>query len=165
MKKHITFILVISIFTCSATKEVGDVKPYTDFKIVNVPIIVENDTVLLNELRFYKIQSAMDGMKLMYQNYGQWNKKINGMHQQNINKIVWENIKLIEGDNKTFTVVADGTETTSNYFACLMIFDSDENDCLMAEHPYKEKLIKLFVDKMGKIDKNSSIYRLFRKKM
>ncbi len=153
---------MISLFTCTTTKEISQAKPYTDFKIVNTPLKVENKTLSLNELRFYEIQSAMDGMKLMYQNYGKWNKKIKGKHQQNIERIIWQNIKLIDGDIKTFTVIADGTETMTNYFACLMVFDSEEKDCFKTGHPYKEKLTELFVDKMSRIDKKTSVYRLFR---
>jgi len=153
---------MISLCACTTTKEITEAKPYSDFKIVNTPFKVENDSISLHELRFYKIQSAMDAMKLMYQNYGKWNRKINSKHQQNIKRIIWQNIELIDGDQKTFTVIADGTETMTNYFACLMVFDSEENDCLKIGHPYREKLTELFVNRMSSMDKKTSVYRLFR---
>lgn len=154
MKKYIWTLLILIFLSCSSSKDVTKEQKYSDFKIVNTPLIVKNDTIYVNELRFYKIQSALDGMKLMYQNYGKWNKKINGIHQQNINRIVWQNVKLIDGNDEKFTVISDGTETRTDYFACLMVFDSEEKDCFKAEHPYKDELINLFADKMNRIDKN-----------
>jgi hypothetical protein len=152
--------------SCSSSKDIShehsNSNSNSNFKIVNTPLVIENDTIYINELRFYKIQSAMDGMKLMYQNYGKWNKKIIGKHQNNINKIIWENIQLIDGNDERFTVIADGTETISEYFACLMVFDSKEKDCFSAEHPYKSRLTNLFAKKMSGMDKNSSVYTLFK---
>jgi hypothetical protein len=162
MRKHIVIIILISLFSCKVTQEITSIKPYTKFKIINTLIKVKNDTLTINELRFYKIQSAMDGMKLMYRSYGKWNQKIVGKHQKNINRIIWQNIKLFDEDDNTFTVIADGAETTSDYFACLMVYDSDEKDCFKAGHPYKDKLTELFIDKMNIIDKNSKVYRLFK---
>ena len=68
MKKYIFILSIISIFSCSSYKDVSVKETYTQFKIVSTPILVENDTIYIHELRFYKIKSAKDGMKLMYQN-------------------------------------------------------------------------------------------------
>ena len=96
MKNCIWTLLIVIFLSCSSSKDVTNKQKYFDIKIVNTPLIVENDTIYVNELRFYTIQSALDGMKLMYQNYGKWHQKISGKHQQNINRIVWENVKLID---------------------------------------------------------------------
>jgi hypothetical protein len=162
MNKCTLLSIALIAMSCSSFKHVGSSIDYPEFEIVNTPLIIEKDTVYVDELRFYQVQSALDGMKLMHQNYGKWNKKIAGIHQQNIHRIVWENVKLIDGNNETFTVIADGTETPNEYFACVMVFDSNDKDCFKTEHPYKEQLTKLLTDKMTKIDKNSSEYKLFR---
>jgi len=162
MKNYILILLLISLFACTTTKETSQIKPYTEFKIVNTPIIIENDTITINELQLYKIQSSLDGMKLMYQNYEKCDKKLSGKHQKNINRIVWENIKLIDYENEPFTVIADGKETMNDYFACLMVFDSNEKDYFSLDHPYKDKLTELFIKKMKMIDKNFSVYKKFR---
>lgn len=162
MKKYIWMLLMFTALSCSSSKDVTNKNEDLEFGVVNTPLIVENDTIYINELRFYRTQSVMDGMKLMYENYGNWSEKINGKHQQNINRIVWQNVKLINESNELFTVIADGTETKTDYFACLMIFDSQDKDCFNTEHPYKEQLTKLFVDKMKEIDKSSSVYNLFQ---
>ncbi len=88
-------------------------------------------------------------------------EKIDGRHQQNIHRIIWNNVKLIDGIDESFTIIADGTETTSDYFACLIVYDSSGNDCFKEEHPYREKLTELLADKMNKIGKDPSVYRLF----
>ena len=162
MKNHIWTLLVLFLMGCSSSKVFTNKDKKSEYRVVNTPLIVQNDTININELRFYKIQSAMDGMKLMYQNYGKWDKKIDGKHQQNINRIIWNNVKLLDGSNQSFTVVADGTETMTDYFACLIVYDSGGNDCFKTEHPNREELIELFVDKMNKIGSNSSVYQLFR---
>ena len=100
------------------------------FKVVTTPILVEKDTIYINELRFYKIKSARDGMKLMYLNFGKWNKKTKGIHQKNMNSFIWENVKLLDENNNLFTVVADGTETETDFFASIKIFDDTQKDCL-----------------------------------
>ncbi|MEO8934366.1 MAG: hypothetical protein ABI295_08660 [Xanthomarina sp.] len=162
MRKLILSLLAVIILSCTSSKEIPTKQEYSEYEIVNTQLIVVSDTIYLNELRFYKIHSALDGMKIRYQNYGEWNKKIEGKHQQNMNRIIWENVKLIDNNDTTFTVIADGTETKTNYFACLMVFDSAGNDCFKAEHPYKETLTELLTNKMKDNDQNSRFYKLFK---
>ncbi|MFD2725816.1 hypothetical protein [Hyunsoonleella rubra] len=138
MKKCILILFSLILYCCSSSKEVSKKTNHGKFEIVNTPLVVENDTIYMNELRFYRIQSALDGMKLMYENYGNWNKKVDGKHQQNINRIVWSDINLQNEIDEKFTVVADGKETMTDYFACLMVFDSNGKDCFNPEHPIKK---------------------------
>jgi hypothetical protein len=162
MKSYFWTLSVFIILGCSSSKNITGEQKYTAFEVIKTPLKTESDPIFVSELRFYKIQSALDGMKLMYENYGEWNKKIVGKHQQNINRIIWENIKLLDEENEKFTVVADGKETKDGHFACIMVFDAEERDCFSSEHPLKEKLTALFTHKMSKIDKNSSVYKLFK---
>ena len=162
MKKHIWTLIALFVFSCSSSKDIAKQEQQSEYKIVNTPLIVENDTIYVNELRFYKIQSALDGMKLMYKNYGEWNKKIDGKHQQNINRIIWSNVKLLEHSNEKFTVIVDGTETMSDYFACLIVYDALGDDCFKMGHPKRDALTELFVNKMNKLGRNSSMYKLFK---
>lgn len=160
MRTYILLLFVLILWNCSSSKE--KTRSSSRFEIVNTPMILENDTININELRFYKIQSALDTMKLMYLNYGDWNKKILSKHQININRIVWKNLKLIDDNDKTFTVIADGTETMTDYFACLIVYDSNGRNCFDDDYPYKEVLTNLFVDKMNSLDTDISVYRLFK---
>lgn len=130
-------------------------------EIVSTPLVIEKEIFYANELRFYKIQAALDAMKLMCLNYGKWSKKVDGKHQQNIKRLIWENVKLIKQSNETFTVIADGAETESAYFACLIVLDSKNRNCFDKDHPYKENLLSLFTEKMSKMDRDSKVYKLF----
>ncbi|MCB0461681.1 MAG: hypothetical protein R2816_01690 [Flavobacteriaceae bacterium] len=160
--KHVCYLFLLgSALSCSSSKEAVDLKPLIDFDTVQTPLVLNNDTILVNELRFYKIQSALDAMKLMYLNYGEWNEKIKGRYQENINEIIWSKIKLLDSD-ENFTVIASGTETLSDYFAILIALDSKNNDCLADEHPYKNELLELFTSKMKTLDKKKSVYKLFK---
>ena len=171
MKNSIYTLLAILFLSCSTFKYTPTDKHVSikrhhlpEFKIVNtpLPIINSDSTIYVNELRFFRIRSAMDGMKLMYENYGSWDKKIHGTHQKNMHRIIYENVKLIDNIDEEFTVIASGAESTTDYFACLMVFDTAGKDCFKATHPYREQLTKILVEKMRNINHNSSEYRLFR---
>jgi uncharacterized protein YneF (UPF0154 family) len=160
-KKYFLILSIVSIFSCSSYKDVSIKEPYTQFKIVSTPILVKNDTIYIHELRFYKIKSAKDAMKLMYQNFGDWNKKINGLHQKNINSFIWEKVKLLDENNTLFTVVTDGAETKIDYFASIKIFDAAQKDCLKENYPYQQKLIKVLTAKMGNLKTKKVDYTIF----
>lgn len=162
MKIYIWALLMLLVLSCSSSKDIITEKNRPEFEIVKTPLIDGGTANSVNELRFYKIQSALDGMKLMYLNYGKWTKKVQGKHQQNINRIIWSNVELIRGENERFTVIADGAETSTDYFACLIVYDSEGNNCFEAGHPNREKLTVLFSEKIKNMDKNSSLYKLFR---
>jgi len=164
MKESILILLSLTILGCSAAKHsaIVEAKTNVDFEIIEIPIISGSDTAYINELQFYSIQSALDGMKLMFENYGKWDEKIPGKHQNNIHRLIWQDIKLLEDSPDTFTVVADGTETETNYWACLMVFDSEGRDCFKKDHPLKNKLSGILVDKMKNISSNLSVYGKFR---
>jgi hypothetical protein len=153
-------ILIVSVLSCSSSKKAVTPNLLSDFEIVQTPIVLKYDTVIVNELRFYKIQSAKDAMKLMYLNYGEWNEKNEGRYQENINEIIWSKIKLLDSD-ENFTVIVSGTETLSDYFASLIVLDSNNNDCLSDTYSFKDELVKLFTSKMKNLDKRQSVYRLF----
>lgn len=143
LRSYYLLILLFCVISCSTSKSTAALKPYSDFEIIEFPLVLEKDTITLSELRFYKIQSALDAMKLMYLSYGDWSKKSQGRYQENINQIVWNNVKLL-GNNENFTVIANGTETLNEYFTSLIVLDSKNEDCLNTSHPLKEKLIELF---------------------
>lgn len=151
MKKTFLILLVLNFISCSSSK-VGDneIKIETNFedlKIVKTLKVVNSDSIIFNELRFYKIDSALDTMKSMYLDYGIWNDQNIGLHQENINRKIWENIKLFE-DGEVYTVIADGTETKNNYYACLSVYDSKGKDCFKENYPLKNKIINLFYGRM-----------------
>jgi len=161
MKNFVILIFLIAFFSCSTTNKAINSESYTQFEIHKTQITGNINKDIINELRFYKIESSKDAMQLVYQNYGKWNEKFDGKYQANINQIVWRHLKLLNTE-ETFTVIADGTETMTNYFASLIVYDSNNKDCFDKNHPLREKLTNLFASKMNKLVVNKSLYRLFK---
>jgi hypothetical protein len=136
-------ILISLVVACGATSTETTIKK-PDFEVTQTLLITDTDTLTMNELRFYQIISAKDAIHMMHKLYGPSHKSIVGKHQNNIQREIWENITLFENNKAKFTVIADGTETRSNYYACLMIFDKNGRNCFVPEHPYYQRLVSLF---------------------
>ncbi len=80
MKKIITVMILIFSCACSTSKSKTDSSFKRDisvktaeFDVVQVPIISEGDTLTLNELRFYTINSSLNSIKMMSGIYGKSN--------------------------------------------------------------------------------------------
>lgn len=153
------FCMVTLGFTQTKTNKESNDK---EFLIVNTAILIDKDTAYINQLRFYEIKSALDSMMLMYRNYGEWDKKTYSLHQSNIKRLIWKEVKLLDNLDETFLVIADGIETIKDYYACLMVFDSNNRDCLDESHPLNQKIMYNLVSKMRKLDRKKSLYKKFR---
>jgi len=151
MRQTLILLFIFSLISCSSTKvnnnEIIVKTNFNDLKIAKTSRVINSDTINFNELRFHNIDSALDTMKSMFLDFGSWNNKANGLHQENIHRKVWENIKLFENDER-FTIIADGTETVNEYYACLIVFDSQGKDCFDKNHPLKNKIINYFHERM-----------------
>ncbi len=153
MKNHIWKLLALIVLSCSSSRDVKLKEHYLEFKIAETPLILENETIYLNELRIYKTYSAMDGMRLMQQNFGEGNNELTGKHTQYLKRIIWQDVKLLDEKDETFTVITDGIESKKAYFTCIMVFDSEGRNCFNPEHPYREQLIDFFVEKMKSLER------------
>ena len=147
MRQTLILLFIFSLISCSSTKEIIIKTNFNDLKIAKTSRVINSDTINFNELRFHNIDSALDTMKSMFLDFGSWNNKANGLHQENIYRKVWENIKLFENDER-FTIIADGKETVNEYYACLIVFDSQGKDCFDANYPLKNKIINYFHERM-----------------
>lgn len=160
MKYALLLLWLVLIGACSATKSENGPKIKDKYEVVTIPYIIDNDTTNVNELRFQQIKSAKDAIKLMYENYGRWSKRANGKYQENLKQHIWKNVKILGGE-KNFLVIADGVETNEMYFASLMVFDDQLNDCLHESHPLRNQLLTYFTNKMDNLSADSSNYKLF----
>jgi len=167
MRKTFLILLVLNFISCSSSKvgnnEIKMKTNFEDLNIVKTSKVVNSDSITFNELRFYKIDSALDTMKSMYLDYGIWDDQKTGLHQKNIDRKIWENIKLFEGD-EVYTVIADGTETKDDHYACLSVYDSKGKDCFEENHPFKNKIINLFYGKMKENRSKKINYSIFKVK-
>jgi len=155
----ILFIVVLGLYSCSAKKKSLVNRVGYDYDIQEVSIIANLDTIQVNELRFYEINSALDTKLMMFQNFGRWDKLGNGKYQENIKQAIWEGVDLLD-DGATFNVIADGTETKTSYFAGLIVFDGKGNDCLESNSLYKEQILELFELKMKDLEIERGVYQL-----
>lgn len=113
-----------------------------DYRTESYKLAVESDTMTVNKLRFYKHgNSSMLTMKLMYDNYGMWNKKKHGW-------LIWEDLKLFDDRDITYTVIALGDEIWRDYDTSLFAVDSNGKDCFKNGYPDKKRIIDLFVGKV-----------------
>jgi len=153
-------IFLFIVFGCTIVKNQNDEKSLK-YAVVDIKIKKDKDTTIVNELRFYKIQSSIDASVLMYNKFGKWDLKIKGKHQANMNRIVWENLKIFEGSKEKFTVITDGTETMNDYYTCFIIFDEKGENCLNKNHPRRKKIIDYFNFEMKRIKRSKKVYKLF----
>lgn len=150
-KTIIIAICFSGITSCSSSEIKNDEiifkTDYNSIKIAKISRIIDSNTITFNELRFYNINSALDAAKTMYIDYGLWNNEDKELHQQNISRKIWKNVELFKDEDK-FTVIADGKETFKESYACLIVFDANDRDCLEENHPLKNKIITLFYNIM-----------------
>ncbi|WP_396218610.1 hypothetical protein, partial [Flavobacterium sp.] len=67
-------------------------------------------------------------------------------------------------NGKTYTIIADGTETLEDYFSTIIIYDSDNIDCLNPDYPLRVEIIAFFQSKMKTIESKNFNYNILRKK-
>jgi hypothetical protein len=153
-------ILALAFLSCHSAKQNVVASNHDSYSIIESKIVSDQDTIIVSELRMYEIKSALDGTRLMFENYGPWNEKSEGKYQTNINQMAWFNVKLFE-DDRTYFVISDGTETDVSYFASLIILDSENRNCLSRAHPLRKELVNLMLEKLNKLSNSSDSYDLF----
>jgi hypothetical protein len=161
MKNIFILTILFSISSCATTK-VKSINEKQNLKINNVKI----DTINIdnfNKLQLVNIKSALDSQKLMYLEFGMWNESRIGLYQKNISQKIWKNIDLFK-NGKTYTIIADGTETLEDYFSTIIIYDSDNIDCLNPDYPLRVEIIAFFQSKMKTIESKNFNYNILRKK-
>jgi hypothetical protein len=152
MKKTISILILFLICSCSSTKIKSNFESRkVSYEIVEVSMISEKDTILLNELRFYNISSARNTIQMITDTYGNSDIELDGRYQNNLSQRLWKSKKILD-NNKLYTISASGAENGVDYFASLVVFDNENRDCLIEIYPDRQAIIDFFVDKMYPID-------------
>ncbi|MEM6687451.1 MAG: hypothetical protein AAF617_16855, partial [Bacteroidota bacterium] len=102
--------------------------------------------------------------KVLFDRFGLWHKKIYRNPSSRIPELLWENIQLLENDDKKFTVVARGLESRKTIYASIMIFDENNYDMLSKTSPYRDKIVKLFSDFIRNDSDDRQFYEEFWKR-
>jgi len=156
------FLSFVIISSCHQGQDkltsIGD-EPITrtlDYEVHEIMSVQGVDTTMQKELRFFNIKSALDAHAMMNDFYREFDdkhcEKVPSKYQNYINQIIWYKINLL-GDQQEFTVVTDGTETQTDYFSALIVFDSSFNNCFESNHPLRDEIIASIVPKMKKTKK------------
>lgn len=124
------------------------------YEIEPVEIVNKTDTTYINEFRMMEPKSSSNTFDMMKKNYGKPKATYSGKYQENIDQNVWNNVPLLDNE-KLFTIITDGTETSANYYTSMMIFDSDNKDCLTPSHKDRKALVEVITYKMGRYVKAS----------
>jgi hypothetical protein len=107
--------------------------------------IVNTDTILLNQIKFECVFSAMYIKKGMYDKFGKWNSEIYPKGQPHP-ILLWNDLKLFQNDTTEFKVAANGLENSETIYASVLVFDKNGKDLLSESSEYKPQLIQYFSD-------------------
>lgn len=157
MQRIFAFATVLGLFAAiSCGPLYNPKKPYYKkpkniyHEVVLIPLIVDADTLFINELRFFTQRSAKDASLMMYGTYGMWQEEANGKHQENISQNIWKEVELIP--NNHYTVLTDGTEQYIEFFTSFLVIDSTQNDALSYKNPLRDSLINTISQMMDSFD-------------
>lgn len=151
MKKFLLLILLIIIFSCSSSQILRPEKrcakilknDYSEIVVDKYTSIIDNDTITLNEVKYKCVFTSTYIKKIMFDKYGKWTRT----HYPNNQKhpiLIWENIKLFDNAETTFTIAALGAENHQTIYTSVMVFDNDFNDSFIENSVYKDDLITFF---------------------
>ena len=131
MKSSIFTLIVMAILiSCSSTKKLTEKRCTSILKNNYINILeeefkstVNNDTIVLNEVKYECVYSAMYIQKGMYDRFGKWEKEIY-LKGKNHPILLWNNVKLFPNDTTEFIVATNGLENTETSYASVLIFDN-----------------------------------------
>lgn len=129
---------------------------YANYTIVQIPTLMDKDTIKLNELRFHAVSGAGYTKKVMFENFGRWSKEI--WFEGNQNLLVWENVKLFEDEIELYTVSASGLESMEQMYASVIVFDAQNRDCLSNGSMKKEKVTGYFAQGIQNLSEDRTFY-------
>jgi hypothetical protein len=152
MKKLTAIVLFIIVLSCSSSKTLklekrcsrilkNDFAKVLQDKYIS---IVDNDTIILNQLKYECVFNAQYLNKTMFDRFGKWTK-INKVENIRLPLFIWENVKLFD-NNQLFIIATSGDENMKTIYASVMVFDKDYNDLLTEDSKIKAKLITYFGD-------------------
>ena len=130
------------------------------------------DTLVRYELKFYNTISPLESMKMMFKNFGKWDIKIQGNYLSNVKRAVWNNIYLLEQKEREtlidislrrFTIIADGGNDESGYYALLSVVDQNGHDALSPDYTDSEIIIEKLLSKMKRLKSFKRFYDIYRR--
>ncbi|MBW8359797.1 MAG: hypothetical protein K0M63_08380 [Weeksellaceae bacterium] len=122
------------------------IKGFRDYQVVKIETKAQDVSKSYSELRFNSVYSQHYTKKLMYDQFGKWDREIVSLGSDPT--LVWRDVKLFADSGETFTVFANGVRSFKHMYAAVNVFDSQNKDCMDENHPLRPKLIKYFSEKI-----------------
>lgn len=157
LKKVFFLAILLVSLSCSTTKKMSN-----NFEVVKTPVSNSNESKSINELRFNDVRSAMSTQKLMFDNYGKWDREVRYNNEEHP-MLVWENVKIFDDQDQKYSISAQGIESSLGMYASLVVYDNKGNNCLSDNHPKRETLVKFFREKMHALSKDRKFYDVYWK--
>lgn len=169
MKLFFSVIILLTLSGCASQKQKDEPKCPEIFKSDFSEIIIEKyqtsykgKTVFYHQLRFQCVYSSLYTHKVMYDNFGKWDKEVVPENQK-YPFLIWNNVDLFS-TGKKYKVVTSGLEEWKHIYAAVMVFDEDENDLLGDSSAEKTALIDLFSEMIKNLDDaGGDFYEVFWK--
>ncbi len=171
MKKTFILIIIISLLSCNSTKTTTEKKckslsanAYSEVLIDRFKSVTKSKTLELNEIKFKCVYSQMNTMKIMYDEFGHWDKAIypNGSYHP---MLIWNDVQLFQNDNAKYTIGTYGIETVEDIFASVIVMDKEYRD-LLTNISLRSKIVEYFSNKIISNDsKNEKFYIEYWKKL
>ncbi|MDX1828617.1 MAG: hypothetical protein R3342_03630 [Lutibacter sp.] len=175
MKKIIVLLLGIILIKCSSTIEIPKTEkiktknPTTPYIYINgfnkvdifpVLLINNNDSIYINELRFNAVYSSFYTKKVMFEKFGMWDKKIRPNNERHP-ILIWKDRKLFENKNELFDIATSGIEKGGIIYASVIVFDSDNKDCLSVDSKIKDSIINYFSNGIKNLTNDKKFYKTY----
>lgn len=114
---------------------------------------------ILTDIRFDKSYSAFYTSKIMFDNYGKWNKVLK-VKKIDKSALVWENVDLFKNGN-LYSIYTFGLETNEAIYCSIAIIDANGNDCLQDSYKDKQMLVNYFISKFDNLDSSNLFYTVY----
>ena len=136
---------------------------FRNYTVEKIESKTETKNSVYHELRFHSVYSQMYTRQLMFDNFGIWTKDIAASVGEPM--LVWRKVKLFQNSNETFTVFTNGAKDFKLMYASVYVFDAEGKDCLDENHPLRNKLIKLFSEKIWNLTENKKFETAYKEMM
>lgn len=147
---------------------------FKDYEITKkeVPLLAK-EKIKVSEISFNATYSSFYTRKVMFDNFGDWNKGL-FLKKSRFPLLIWEDIKLLKNSDELFTVIAGGFEDTNglqlkskvtknnhSIYSSIIVLDSNGNDYLAGNRPHKKDIINFFANGIKNLDNSLLFYTKF----
>lgn len=146
-------------------KSFNDRVPYTyknGYKMIALAKVDVGGNEEVHQLQFQATHSSSYTQKVMFDQFGMWDKAGKPSTQSSI-VLIWRDVKLLEDSDMTFTVVTSGKETFQEIYSSVAVFTIDQEDALAADMGLRRPLLEFFANGIKDLSSNKTFYKEYKK--